>query len=62
MLPTNLLPNVCQDCFFASVAEAAYPVLRGKPLAVSHSASAQGSGEVSRMDVCRGIVGRTRKR
>ncbi|KAL4443032.1 hypothetical protein ABPG77_008523 [Micractinium sp. CCAP 211/92] len=35
------------DCFFASVSEVAHPVLRGKPVAVSHSASASGTGEVS---------------
>eukprot|EP00887_Chlorella_sp_A99_P002876 scaffold6.g2876.t1 len=35
------------DCFFASVTEAAHPILKGKPLAVSHSASAHGTGEVS---------------
>lgn len=40
-----LLP-AAQDCFFASVAEAEHPILRGKPLVVSHSASAQGRGEV----------------
>lgn len=35
------------DCFFASVSEVAHPVLKGKPVAVSHSASASGTGEVS---------------
>ena len=35
------------DCFFASVAELTHPALRGQPLAVSHSNSTQGTGEVS---------------
>lgn len=35
------------DCFFASVAELTHPALKGQPLAVSHSNSAQGTGEVS---------------
>ncbi|KAL0055598.1 hypothetical protein WJX82_002289 [Trebouxia sp. C0006] len=35
------------DCFFASVAALAEPAFKGKPLAVSHSSSAQGTGEVS---------------
>lgn len=35
------------DCFFAAVAELTDPALKGQPLAVSHSASAQGTGEVS---------------
>ena len=35
------------DCFFASVAEAGHPEFKGKPLAVCHSNSARGSGEVS---------------
>lgn len=35
------------DCFFASVAALAEPAFKGKPLAVSHSNSAQGTGEVS---------------
>lgn len=35
------------DCFFASVASLAEPSFQGKPLAVSHSNSAQGTGEIS---------------
>lgn len=35
------------DCFFASVASLAEPAFKGKPLAVSHSNSAQGTGEIS---------------
>ncbi len=35
------------DCFFASVAALAEPAFQGKPLAVSHSNSAQGTGEIS---------------
>ncbi|KAK9805394.1 hypothetical protein WJX73_010812 [Symbiochloris irregularis] len=35
------------DCFFASVAELTDPALKGQPLAVSHSNSAQGTGEIS---------------
>ena len=35
------------DCFFASVAEAGHPEFIGKPLAVCHSNSERGSGEVS---------------
>lgn len=35
------------DCFFASVAELTHPALKGQPLAVSHSNSAQGTGEIS---------------
>ena len=35
------------DCFFASVAALAEPSFKGKPLAVSHSNSAQGTGEIS---------------
>ena len=35
------------DCFFASVAALTDPCLRGLPLAVCHSNSAQGTGEVS---------------
>lgn len=35
------------DCFFASVAEAGHPEFKGKPLAVCHSNSERGSGEVS---------------
>ena len=35
------------DCFFAAVAELTDPALKGQPLAVSHSNSAQGTGEVS---------------
>lgn len=35
------------DCFFASVASLAEPAFQGKPLAVSHSNSAQGTGEIS---------------
>ncbi len=44
-----------QDCFFASVAEARHPVLKGKPLVVSHSASSVGRGEVRRL----GLIQRT---
>ncbi|KAK9810528.1 hypothetical protein WJX72_012236 [[Myrmecia] bisecta] len=35
------------DCFFASVAALGNPAFEGKPLAVCHSSSAQGTGEVS---------------
>lgn len=35
------------DCFFASVAALGIPELEGKALAVCHSNSAQGTGEVS---------------
>jgi hypothetical protein len=35
------------DCFFASAAAVGRPELQGMPLAVSHSNSTQGSGEVS---------------
>lgn len=35
------------DCFFASVAALGEPAFAGKPLAVSHSNSAQGTGEIS---------------
>ncbi|KDD72100.1 impB/mucB/samB UV-protection protein, partial [Helicosporidium sp. ATCC 50920] len=35
------------DCFFVAVIEAAHPALRGLPVAVCHSASARGTGEVS---------------
>ena len=35
------------DCFFASVAGLVDAAFQGKPLAVSHSNSAQGTGEVS---------------
>lgn len=35
------------DCFFASVAGLTDPSFQGKPLAVSHSNSAQGTGEIS---------------
>ena len=35
------------DCFFASVAGLTDPSFWGKPLAVSHSNSAQGTGEIS---------------
>jgi hypothetical protein len=35
------------DCFFASAAAVGRPELQGVPLAVSHSNSTQGSGEVS---------------
>lgn len=35
------------DCFFAAVAAVGRPEFHGKPLAVCHSNSAQGSGEVS---------------
>lgn len=35
------------DCFFASVAGLTDPSFIGKPLAVSHSNSAQGTGEIS---------------
>jgi DNA repair protein REV1 len=39
--------HVDMDCFFAAVVARDEPKLRGVPLAVSHSASATGSGEVS---------------
>ena len=35
------------DCFFASVAALAEPAFKGKALAVSHSNSVQGTGEIS---------------
>ena len=35
------------DCFFASVAGLTHAAFDGKPLAVSHSNSAQGTGEIS---------------
>ncbi|KAK9825519.1 hypothetical protein WJX74_003581 [Apatococcus lobatus] len=35
------------DCFFASVAASKDPAFKGKPLAVCHSNSAKGTGEVS---------------
>lgn len=44
---TRNIIHLDMDCFFASVAEAGHPELRGKPLVVSHSNSARGSGEVS---------------
>ena len=41
--------HVDMDCFFASVAAAAHPELRGRPMVVCHSnsASASATGEVS---------------
>lgn len=43
----RVILHVDMDCFFASVATLADPLaLRGRPLAVSHSNSTQGSGEV----------------
>ncbi|GAB4820844.1 hypothetical protein N2152v2_007890 [Parachlorella kessleri] len=39
--------HIDMDCFFASVAEASNSLFKGKPLAVCHSASAKGTGEVS---------------
>ena len=43
----EMYPATLQDCFFASVTIAKHPSLQGKPLVVSHSASAQGRGEVT---------------
>lgn len=39
--------HVDMDCFFASVAEASHPEFKGLPLAVCHSNSSTGSGEIS---------------
>jgi nucleotidyltransferase/DNA polymerase involved in DNA repair len=44
---TRAIIHIDMDCFFASVAEAGHPEFRGKPLVVSHSNSARGTGEVS---------------
>jgi DNA repair protein REV1 len=43
----RVILHLDMDCFFASVAEAGHPEFKGKPLAVCHSNSARGSGEVS---------------
>jgi DNA repair protein REV1 len=43
----RLILHVDMDCFFASVVARGRPELLGVPLAVSHSASAAGSAEVS---------------
>ena len=43
----NSIMHIDMDCFFASVAEANHPEFRGLPLAVCHSNSSHGSGEVS---------------
>lgn len=52
--PTSMTSNTRRDiihldmdCFFASVAEASNPEFKGEPLAVCHSASAKGTGEIS---------------
>ena len=39
------------DCFFASVAALTDPSLKGLPLAVCHSNSAHGTGEVSHVEM-----------
>ena len=39
--------HVDMDCFFASVAAVGRPELAGRPLAVCHSNSGKGTGEVS---------------
>lgn len=44
---TRVILHLDMDCFFASVAEAGHPEFKGKPLAVCHSNSARGSGEIS---------------
>lgn len=44
---SRCIMHLDMDCFFASVAELTDPALKGQPLAVSHSNSAQGTGEVS---------------
>jgi len=43
----RVILHLDMDCFFASVAEAGHPEFKGKPLAVCHSNSARGSGEIS---------------
>ncbi|KAK9844061.1 hypothetical protein WJX81_003182 [Elliptochloris bilobata] len=43
----RVIVHIDMDCFFASVAVLGNPELAGKPLAISHSASARGAGEVS---------------
>eukprot|EP00983_Pelagomonas_calceolata_P098867 1158396-Pelagomonas_calceolata.AAC.18 len=46
-LPTErAIIHLDMDCFFAAASVVDYPVLRGKPLVVCHSSSAQGTGEV----------------
>lgn len=42
-----MIVHLDMDCFFASVATVGRPVLRGKPIAVCHSNSNKGTGEVS---------------
>ncbi|GMH38108.1 hypothetical protein BSKO_05992 [Bryopsis sp. KO-2023] len=42
-----VIVHLDMDCFFASAAVVGKPVLRGKPLAVCHSNSEKGPGEVS---------------
>ncbi|KAF8057676.1 REV1 [Scenedesmus sp. PABB004] len=43
----RVVVHIDMDCFFAAVAAVGRPEFAGKPLAVCHSASAAGSGEVS---------------
>jgi len=44
--PERAIIHLDMDCFFAAASVVDYPVLRGKPLVVCHSSSAQGTGEV----------------
>ena len=46
-LPERAIIHLDMDCFFASVAALTDPCFKGLPLAVCHSNSARGSGEVS---------------
>lgn len=43
----RVIVHVDMDCFFASVTEASNPVFKDLPLAICHSASSKGTGEVS---------------
>lgn len=43
----RVIIHVDMDCFFASVTESSHPEFHGLPLAVCHSNSRRGSGEVS---------------
>ncbi|KXZ53208.1 hypothetical protein GPECTOR_7g1101 [Gonium pectorale] len=45
--PERVILHVDMDCFFASVAALGRPELAGRPLAVCHSNSSRGTGEVS---------------
>lgn len=43
----RVIVHLDMDCFFASVAVVGRPVLKGKPIAICHSNSNKGTGEVS---------------